>query len=200
METSMIVEKNCLYNRYFYYVNELPSKGKWIVEYTVDYEEVELLKKPIAIEKLEILNHDDIDWYDDSGNKSSNVEHQYNIDDYTFYKITYECVCLSDELNDEIESYVETMYVYTDVYIKHDVCRFENAIKDIANEIKNLYKLENDHYYDNYCSSRVFDIEESIEFKSKNYLLTTQEYKYYLEDIRDCFDQAAKRYLDNYEN
>lgn len=113
-------------------MNELPSKGKWIVEYTVDYEEVELLKKPIAIEKLEILNHDDIDWYDDSGNKSSNVDHQYNIDDYTFYKITYECVCLSDELNDEIESYVETMYVYTDVYIKHDVCRFENAIKDIA--------------------------------------------------------------------
>ncbi|MBN2950468.1 MAG: hypothetical protein JTJ21_07840 [Holdemanella sp.] len=69
METSMIVVKNCLYNRYFYYMNELPSKEKWIVEYTVDYEKVELLKKQIAIEKLEILNHDDIDWYDDSGNK-----------------------------------------------------------------------------------------------------------------------------------
>ena len=41
METSMIVVKNCLYNRYFYYMNELPSKRKWIVEYTVDYEKVE---------------------------------------------------------------------------------------------------------------------------------------------------------------
>ena len=200
METSMIVVKNCLYNRYFYYMNELPSKRKWIVEYTVDYEKVELLKKPIAIEKLEILNHDDIDWYDDSGNKSSNTDHQYNIDDYTFYKITYECVCLSDELNYEIEPYEETMYVYTDVYIKHNVCRFEKAIKDIAKEIKNLYKLEDGHYYDDYCSSLVFDIKASIVFKSMNDYLTAQEYRDYLEDIRDCFDQAAKRYLDNYEN
>ena len=200
METSMIVEKNCLYNRYFYYVNELPSKGKWIVEYTVDYEKVELLKKPITIEKLEILNHDDIDWYDDSGNKSSNADHQYNIDDYTFYKITYECVCLSDELNYEIEPYEETMYVYTDVYIKYNACRFEKAIKDIANEIKNLYKLEDGHYYDDYCSSLVFDIKASIVFESMNDYLTAQEYRDYLEDIRDCFDQAAKRYLDNYKN
>lgn len=200
METSMIVVKNCLYNRYFYYMNELPSKGKWIVEYTDDYEKVELLKKPIALEKLEILNHDDIDWYDDSGNKSSNADHQYNIEDYTFYKITYECVCLSDELNYEIEPYEETMYVYTDVYIKYNVCRFEKAIKDIANEIKNLYKLEDGHYYDDYCSSLVFDIKASIIFESMNDYLTAQEYRDYLEDIRDCFDQAAKRYLDNYEN
>lgn len=200
METSMIVVKNCLYNRYFYYMNELPSKGKWIVEYTADYEKVELLKKPIAIEKLEILNHDDIDWYDDFGNESSNADHQYNIDDYNFYKITYECVCLSDELNDEIEPYEETLYIYTDIYIKHDVSKFEEAIKNIANEIKNLYKLEDGHYYDDYCSSRVFDIEASIEFESKHYYLTAQEYRDYLENIRNCFDQAAKRYLDNYEN
>lgn len=201
MKTSMIVDKIFLCNRYFYYYeNELPSKGKWIVEYTVDNEKVELLKKPIAIEKLEILNHDDVDWYDVFGNKISNTDCQYNIDDYNFYKITYECVCLSDELNYEIEPYVETMYVYTDVYIKHDVCSFEKAIKDIAYEIKNLYNLENGHYYDNYCSSRVFDIEASIEFDSKNFYLTAQEYRDYLEDIRDCFDQAAKRYLDNYEN
>lgn len=200
MKTSMIVVKNFLCNRYFYYVNELPSKGKWIVEYTVDYEKVELLKKPITIEKLKILNHDDIDWYDDFGNKSSNADYQYNIDDYNFYKITYECVCLSDELNDEIEPYEETMYVYTDVYIKYDVCKFEKAIKDIANEIKNLYKLEDGHYYDDYCSSLVFDIKASIVFESMNDYLTAQKYRDYLEDIRDCFDQAAKRYLDNYEN
>ena len=138
------------------------------------------MKKPIAIEKLEILNHDDIDWYDDSGNKSSNADHQYNIADYTFYKITYECVCLSDELNYEIEPYEETMYVYTDAYIKHDVCRFEKAIKDIANEIKNLYKLEDGHYYDDYCSSLVFDIKASIVFESMNDYLTAQEYRDYL--------------------
>ena len=107
---------------------------------------------------------------------------------------------MSDELNDEIEPYEETMYVYTDVYIKYDVCKFEKAIKDIANEIRNLYKLEDGHYYDDYCSSLVFDIKASIVFESMNDYLTAQEYRDYLEDIRDCFDQSAKRYLDNYEN
>lgn len=66
--------------------------------------------------------------------------------------------------------------------------------------IKNLYKLEDGHYYDDYCSSLVFDIKASIVFESMNDYLTAQEYRDYLEDIRDCFDQAAKRYLDNYEN
>lgn len=200
METSMIVAKSYLSSRYFYYVEDLPSKDKWLVEYTTDNDEIELLKKPVAIEKIGSLDYADIDWYDDSGNKSSNADHQYNIDDYNFYKITYECVCLSDELNYEIEPYEETMYIYTDIYIEHDVSKFEEAIKNSANEIRNLYKLEDGHYYDNYCSSRVFDIKAFIEFKSKNCLLTAQEYRDYLEDIRDCFDQAAKRYLDNYEN
>ena len=197
METSMIVTKSYLSSHYFYYVEDLPSKDKWLVEYTTDNNEIELLKKPVAIEKIGSLDYDDIDWYDDSGNKPSNADHQYNIDDYNFYKITYECVCLSDELNYEIEPYEETMYVYTDIYIECSAFDIEGTINRIAEKVKDSYDIEDDHYYGDCYSDIVHDIKISIEVDSREGNLKANEYRDYLEEIRECFDNDAQCYLDN---
>lgn len=106
MKTSKIREQ-LSYKQYrtYHYVEELPSKEKWMVEHVSGSYDIESLKKPIKFEEFGKPNWDDIEWYDEFGVKSSNVDYTYDPDDYKFYKVTYEIINIDDEYNDMIESF-----------------------------------------------------------------------------------------------
>lgn len=87
-------------------------------------------------------NYEDIEWYDEFGVKSSNVDYNYDPNDYEFYKVTYEVIDCNDEDNDMIESYEDYEYVYTDKYVEFDASRFKEDIDEMANEIRDVRSLD----------------------------------------------------------
>lgn len=198
MKTSKIREQ-LSYRQYrtYHYVEELPSKEKWIVEHVSGSYDIESLKKPIKFEEFGKPNWDDIEWYDEFGNVSSNVDYTYDSDDYKFYKVTYEIINIDDEYNDMIESFEDYEYVYTDRYVQHDVYRFEQDINEMANEIKDVWSLDDERYYGDCYPDEVYRIKTSIEAKSLRHELKAEEYRDYLEAIRQEFDYCARSYLDN---
>lgn len=196
MKTSKIVEKLYMKSITYNYVEELPSKEKWIVEHVSGSYAIESLKKPIAFEEVGKPNYDDIEWYDEFGVKSSNVDYTYDPDDYKYYKVTYEIINIDDEYNDMIESFEDYEYIYTDKYIRHDVYKFERDIDEVADEICEVWGFdENEQYYGDHLPFDVCDIKKSIEADSLSHELKAEEYRDYLADIRKVFDSYARSYL-----
>lgn len=195
MKTSKIIEKLYMKSITYNYVEELPSKEKWIVEHVSGSHEIESLKKPIAFEEVEKPNYDDVEWYDDFGIKSSNVDYTYDPDDYKYYKVTYEVVNCYDEYDDKIESFEDYEYIYTDKYIKHDIYKFERDIDEVADEVCEVWGFdENEQYYGDHLPFDVCDIKASIEADSLSHELKAEEYRDYLADIRKVFDSYARSY------
>lgn len=202
MKTSKIREQ-LSYKQYrtYHYVEELPSKEKWMVEHVSGSYEIESLKKPIKFEEFGKPNWDDIEWYDEFGVESSNVDFSYDPDDYKYYKVTYEVINIDDEYDDKIESFEDYEYVYTDKYIKHDVYRFEQDIAEIAAEIRDVWGLDSVEQYCGECyPDEVFNIKKTIEAKSLDHELKAEEYRDYIGEIRDVFDSYARSYLDDLRN
>lgn len=196
MKTSKIREQ-LSYRKYrtYNYAEDLPSKGTWIVEHVSGSYEIESLKKPIKFEEIGKPNWDDIEWFDEFGVKSSNVDYQYDADDYKFYKITYEVINCDDEYDDKIESFEDYEYVYTDKYVKHNVYKFEQDIEEMADEVREAWGFdENEQYYGDHLPFDVCDIKTSIEADSLNHELKAEEYRDYLDDIRKVFDSYARSY------
>lgn len=195
MKTSKIVEKLYMKSITYNYVEELPSKEKWIVEHVSGSHEIESLKKPIAFEEVGKPNYDDVEWYDDFGIKSSNVDYTYDPDDYKYYKVTYEVINCDDEYDDKIESFEDYEYVYTDKYIKHDIYKFERDIDEVADEVCEVWGFdENEQYYGDHLPFDVCDIKTSIEADSLSHELKAEEYRDYLDEIRKVFDSYARSY------
>lgn len=195
MKTSKIVEKLYMKSITYNYVEDLPSKEKWLVEHVSGSYEIESLKKPIAFEEVGKPNYDDVEWYDEFGVKSSNVDYTYDPDDYKYYKVTYEFINIDDEYNDMIESFEDYEYIYTDKYIGHDVYKFERDIDEVADEICEVWGFdENEQYYGDHLPFDVCDIKTSIEADSLSHELKAEEYRDYLADIRKVFDSYARSY------
>lgn len=195
MKTSKIVEKLYMKSITYNYVEDLPSKEKWLVEHVSGSYGIESLKKPIAFEEVGKPNYDDIEWYDEFGVKSSNVDYTYDPDDYKYYKVTYEIINIDDEYNDMIESFEDYEYIYTDKYIGHDVYKFERDIDEVADEICEVWGFdENEQYYGDHLPFDVCDIKTSIEADSLSHELKAEEYRDYLADIRKVFDSYARSY------
>ena len=153
------------------------------------------MKKPIAFEEVGKPNYDDVEWYDEFGVKSSNVDYTYDPDDYKYYKVTYEFINIDDEYNDMIESFEDYEYIYTDKYIGHDVYKFERDIDEVADEICEVWGFdENEQYYGDHLPFDVCDIKTSIEADSLSHELKAEEYRDYLADIRKVFDSYARSY------
>ena len=148
MKTSKIRER-LSYKKYrtYNYVEDLPLKGAWIVEHVPGSYDIESLRKPIKFEELGRPNWDDIEWYDEFGVKSSNIDYQYDSDDYKFYKVTYEIINIDDEYNDQIQPSEDYEYVYTDRYVQHDVYKFEQDIEGMADEIREVWGFDDDEEY-----------------------------------------------------
>lgn len=195
MKTSKIVEKLYMKSITYNYVEDLPSKEKWLVEHVSGSYGIESLKKPIAFEEVGKPNYDDIEWYDEFGVKSSNVDYTYDPDDYKYYKVTYEIINIDDEYNDMIESFEDYEYIYTDKYIGHDVYKFERDIDEVADEICEVWGFdENEQYYGDHLPFDVCDIKTSIEADSLSHELKAEEYRDYLADIRKVFDSYARSF------
>ena len=199
MKTSKIINNWTEFN----YVENLPE-NKWYTEHCGG--EIQILRKPIDIKKVE-TPHFDIQWFDEFGNKSSNTDYTYDSDDYDFYRVVFEYI---DLLNEEIESDVnphinygsiesdrKVEYIYTDKYIEHDVYKLEQAIENVADEVKNSFDIEDDYYYGDCYPDEVYRIKTSIEAKSLRHELKAEEYRDYLEAIRQEFDACASSYLDD---
>ena len=202
MKTSKIVEKLYMNSITYNYVEKLPSKEKWIVEHVSGSSyEIETLRKPIAFEEVGEPNYNDVEWYDEFGVKSSNVDYTYDPDDYKYYKVTYEVINCDDEYDDKIESFEDYEYVYTDKYVEHDVYRFEQDIAEMAVDIKNVWSFDDyEEYYGDCYPDEVERIKTSIEAKSLRHELKEEEYRDYLNDIREIFDDCARSYLDDLRN
>lgn len=202
MKTSKIVEKLYMNSITYNYVEKLPSKEKWIVEHVSGSSyEIETLKKPIAFEEVGKPNYNDVTWYDEFGVKSSNVDYTYDPDDYKYYKVTYEVINCDDEYDDKIESFEDYEYVYTDKYVEHDVYKFEQDIAEMAVDIKNVWSFDDyEEYYGDCYPDEVNEIKTSIEAKSLRHELKAEEYRDYLNDIREIFDDYARSYLDDLRN
>lgn len=199
MKTSKIREQ-LSYKQYrtYHYVEELPSKEKWMVEHVSGSYDIESLKKPIKFEEFGKPNWDDIEWYDEFGNVSSNVDYTYDPYDYKFYKVTYEIINIDDEYDDKIESFEDYEYVYTDKYVEFDASRFKEDIEEMANEIKDVWSFDDDEqYYGDCYPDEVYRIKTSIEAKSLRHELKAEEYRDYLTDIREVLDSYARSYLDS---
>lgn len=167
MKTSKIREQ-LSYRKYrtYNYVEELPSKEKWMVEHVSGSYEIESLKKPIKFEEFGKPNWDDIEWYDEFGVESSNVDFSYDPDDYKYYKVTYEVINIDDEYDDKIESFEDYEYVYTDKYIKHDVYRLEQDIAEMAAEIRDVWGLDSVEQYCGECyPDEVFNNKKKLKLK-----------------------------------
>lgn len=198
MKTSKIIEKLYMKSITYKYVEELPSIEKWTVEHVSGSYEIESLKKPIAFEEIGKPNYNDVEWYDDFGIKSSNVDYTYDPDDYKYYKVTYEVINCYDEYDDEIESSTEVEYIYTDKYVTHDVYRFERDIDEVANDVGEVWGFdENEQYYGDCLPFDVYNIKASIESDSFSHKLKAEEYRDYLAEIREVFDYYARSYLDD---
>lgn len=198
MKTSKIAEKNLYSKSIIYtYCENLPSADKWIVEHTGKYE-IESLRKPIKIISVGTPNYEDVTFYDEFGIKSSNVDYTYDINDYNFYKVIYELIDFNEEDNNNtIESYEDYEYIYVDKYIDHDIYMFESDINEEANEIKDVWILDEDHYYGDCYPEEVENIKSKIEYKSLKHNLKAEEYRDYIHDIRNVFDHCARNFKDN---
>lgn len=199
MKTSKIREQ-LSYRKYrtYNYVAELPSLEKWHVEHVSGTHDIETLRKPIDFKDVGKPNYEDIEWYDEFGVKSSNVDYNYDPNDYEFYKVTYEVIDCNDEDNDMIESYEDYEYVYTDKYVEFDASRFKEDIDEMANEIRDVRSLDDgENYYGDSYPNDVYEIKTTIEAKSMSHELKEEEYRDYLEDVRNTFDDCARNYLDN---
>lgn len=87
-------------------------------------------------------------------------------------------------------------YVYTDRYIQHDVNKFEQDIEEMADEIREVWGIdENEEYYGDCYPDEVYRFKTSIEAKSLRHELKAEEYRDYLSYIRKEFDRAARSYL-----
>ena len=113
-------------------------------------------------------------------------------------KVTYEVIDCNDEDNDMIESYEDYEYVYTDKYVAFDASRFKEDIDEMANEIRDVRSLDDgENYYGDSYPVDVHKIKMTIEAKSMSHELKEEEYRDYLEDVRNIFDDCARNYLDN---
>lgn len=201
MKTSKLINNWTEFN----YVENLPE-NKWYTEHCG--EEIQILRKPIDIKKVE-TPHFDIKWFDEFGNESSNVDNTYNSDDYDFYRVVYDYIDLFNEgIESEykpdinygsLESERKVEYIYTDKYIEHDIYKLEQAIENVADEVKESFDIE-DYYYGDCYPDEVYRIKTSIEAKSLRHELKAEEYRDYLEAIRQEFDYCARYYLDNLNN
>ena len=88
-------------------------------------------------------------------------------------------------------------YIYTDKYIEHDIYKLEQAIENIADEVKDLYDIEDDYYYGERYPDEVDKIKTTISVDSREGSLKAEKYRDYLEEIRQEFDYCARYYLDN---
>lgn len=126
------------------------------------------------------------------------MDYNYDPNDYEFYKVTYEVIDCNDEDNDMIESYEDYEYVYTDKYVEFDASRFKEDIDEMANEIRDVRSLDDgENYYGDSYPNDVYEIKTTIEAKSMSHELKEEEYRDYLEDVRNIFDDCARNYLDN---
>lgn len=199
MKTSKLINNWTEFN----YVENLPE-NKWYTEHCGG--EIQILRKPIDIKKVE-TPHFDIKWFDEFGYESSNVDNTYDSDDYIFYRVVYEYIDLFNEgveskykpdINyGSLESERKVEYIYTDKYIEHDIYKLEQAIENIADEVKDLYDIEDDYYYGERYPDEVDKIKTTISVDSREGSLKAEEYRDYLEEIRQEFDYCARYYLDN---
>ena len=112
-------------------------------------------------------SYDEVEWFDEFGVKSSNVDWTYDPNDYEFYKVTYEVIDCNDEDDDMIESYEDYEYVYTDKYVEFDASRFKEDIDEMANEIRDVRSLDDgENYYGDSYPVDVYEIKTTIETKS----------------------------------
>lgn len=88
-------------------------------------------------------------------------------------------------------------YIYTDKYIENDIYKLEQFIENVADEVKDLYDIEDDNYYGDCYPDEVYKIKTSIEAKSLRHELKAEEYRDYLEAICQEFDCCARSYLDD---
>lgn len=204
MKTSKIIDGKMEY----IYVKNLPEE-KWYAEHCGG--ELQILRKPIEIKEVGMPDYGS-DWYDEFGVKSSNVDYIYDVNDYRYYQVTYEYIDLFNEVVESdfkpdvnygsIESSTEVEYIYTDKYVTHDVYRFEQEIEEMANEIREVYPQfdDDENYYGDCYPDEVNRIKTSIEAKSLRNELKEEEYRDYLEDVRNIFDDCARSYLDSLKN
>lgn len=198
MKTSKIREQ-LSYRKYrtYNYVAELPSQEKWLVEHVSGSHDIETLRKPIEFKDVGMPSYDEVEWFDEFGVKSSNVDWTYDPNDYEFYKVTYEVIDCNDEDNDMIQSYEDYEYVYTDKYVEFDASRFKEDIDEMANEIRDVRSLDDgENYYGDSYPDDVYEIKTTIEAKSMSHELKEEEYRDYLEAIRQEFNCCARSYLD----
>lgn len=199
MKTSKLIKNWTEFN----YVKKLPA-NKWYTEHCAG--EIQILKKAVYIVRID-APHFDIKWFDEFGDESSNADNTYDPDDYDFYRIVFEYIDLFNEKTEtdfnsqinygSIESDRKEEYIYTDKYIEYDIDKFEHDIKNIVDEVRDSYDIEEDHYYGDCYSDDVNKIKSMIEVESMNHKLRAEEYRDYLSEIRTYFDSDARYYLDN---
>lgn len=69
--------------------------------------------------------------------------------------------------------------------------------ENVADEVKESFDIEDYYYYGDCYPDEVYRIKTSIEAKSLRHELKAEEYRDYLEAIRQEFDCCARSYLDN---
>ena len=71
-------------------------------------------------------------------------------------------------------------------------------IDEMANEIRDVRSLDDgENYYGDSYPNDVYEIKTTIEAKSMSHELKEEEYRDYLEDVKNIFDDCARNYLDN---
>ena len=198
MKTSKLINNWTEFN----YVEKLPE-NKWYTEHCG--EEIQILRKPIDIKKVE-TPHFDIKWFDEFGNESSNVDNTYNSDDYDFYRVVYDYIDLFNEgIESEykpdinygsLESERKVEYIYTDKYIECDSDKFEQVIENIANKVRNIYNIEDSNYYGDCYPDDADKIKTTISVDSREGILKAEEYRDYIKEIFKVFQRYARSYLD----
>lgn len=199
MKTSKLINNWTEFN----YVENLPE-NKWYTEHCG--EEIQILRKPIDIKKVE-TPHFDIKWFDEFGNESSNVDNTYNPDDYDFYRVVYDYIDLFNEgIESEnkpdinygsLESERKVEYIYTDKYIECDSNKFEQVIENIANKVRDIYNIEDSHYYGDCYPDDADKIKTTISVDSREGILKAEEYRDYIKEIFKVFERYARSYLDD---
>ena len=198
MKTSKLINNWTEFN----YVEKLPE-NKWYTEHCG--EEIQILRKPIDIKKVE-TPHFDIKWFDEFGNESSNVDNTYNSDDYDFYRVVYDYIDLFNEgIESEykpdinygsLESERKVEYIYTDKYIECDSDKFEQVIENIANKVRNIYNIEDSNYYGDCYPDDADKIKTTISVDSREGILKAEEYRDYIKEIFKVFQRYARSYSD----
>ena len=210
METSKIVERTGYRAATEYHYRKCLPRNVWYTDYEGD-KEVHTLRKPIKIEEVGVPNYEDNTWYDEFGNKSSNVDYQYDEHDYKFYRIAYETIYLDDEegypeynyneFEGTIESREEEEYIYVDEYKKLTSYELESDIDEIAREVKDSYSLdEEDNCYGDCYSDKIDDYKIKLQSLSNKDKLTCADYRDYLGYIREKLDEQVRAYIDSKED